>query len=195
MLKKFWKKNRLEVSQEISQAGRDAEYLAENLVDTLVMLVTFAAGSVIFGLITFKIIAVGGIEAVLAELMASTCATNAAVPCDFQTLLAGIGLALVVTTSLFISVVKSLVLADNNFMADPPVKEVDNPCQFYNNDMSDLLVEIRKLGGVENLHSLAQWKGLSYSTLRRYVLRFEKDGYVKVKSNGKGKPVIVELVA
>jgi len=41
--------------------------------------------------------------------------------------------------------------------------------------------------------SLANYKGIPYSTLRRWVEKYEADGYVKIENNGKGKPVEVYL--
>jgi Na+-transporting methylmalonyl-CoA/oxaloacetate decarboxylase gamma subunit len=152
-------------------------------------MIAFMVFSVLFGGLTFKIIAVGGIEAVLADLMASTCTNNTAIPCDYQALLGAAGMALVIVTSWFIYFIRVIGSAEEEFNT-----EDKEPSRAYNDDMADILADIQNLGGVENLKALAEWKGIPYTTLRRYVKRFEIDGYVMVISNGKGSPVVVEVL-
>jgi len=171
--------------------GKDIKYMAADLASLFVTLVIYLTASVLIGMLVFKILAVGGIEAVLAQLMAVTCVNNPGIPCDFYSLLAGIGLSLVILTGLAIAIMRETLKIERVPFQTP---EDPGPCISYNVEMVDVLRTIQKLGGVENLNGLANWKGIPVTSIRRYVTQFEKDGYVTVHSSGKGSPLEIRLV-
>jgi len=180
---------------KIDRIGKDLESLAApfliNMAEWIKLVAVALVISVFMGLIVFKILAVGGLAVVFADLMASTC-VNTGVACEYNSLMGALGFALVFLTSLVISFVKSILHIENITKVEFDV--IDNePCRSYNEDMVKTLTTIQSLGGIENLMALANFKGIHYTTLRRYVDKFEEDGYVTVHSNGKGKPVEVRL--
>lgn len=180
---------------KVDQVGKRVEEFAGDMI--MPMTEWIKAGfvgiviSVFTGLIAFKILAVGGLAVVFADLMASTC-VNTAVACEYNSLMGGLGFSLVFLTSFVIAFAKLIIYLEDVDRIEYEVIE-DEPCRSYNEDMVKTLKTIQSLGGIENLMALANFKGIHYTTLRRYVEKFEEDGYVTVHSNGKGKPVEVRL--
>lgn len=176
------------------ETGRDIKYVALDLATLLVTLAVYAVASVALGLIVFKILAVGGIEALIAELMATTCINSAGIPCDFNTLYAGIGLTLVVLTGLAVAVLRETVKMERVPFQD--VQDDPGPSRVYNDEMIKVLRYIQALGGVEDiqgLKGLGDWLGIPYTSMRRYVEQYQRDGYVTIHNNGKGAPVRIQL--
>lgn len=175
------------------ETTKDIKYVAVDLASLFLTLFVYLTASVMIGMIVFKIILVGGIEAVLAQMMAVTCVNSPGIPCDFNVMLAGIGLSLVVLTGAAIAIMRETLKIEK-----VPFQDADNNrsggCLSYNVEMVDVLSTVQKLGGVENLNGLANWKGIPVTTMRRYVYQFQKDGYVTVHSKGKGSPLDVRLV-
>ena len=189
-IKEVWQEitSTINIKKTASKAGREVKYLAVDLGVLFVKLWIYAGTAAIFGSVAFKIIAVGGIEAVLAELMAATCVNNSTIPCDFQSLLAGAGLALVICTGLAIAVMREVVK-----MEVVPFEDQYEPSRGYNDTMAEVLRDIQGLGGLESLHAFGNFKGIHYTTLRRYIDRYERDGYVTIHSSGKGAALEVRL--
>lgn len=180
---------------KVDRIGKEIELMAEpfvvNMAEWIKVVFVSLVISVFMGLIVFKILAVGGLAVVFADLMASTC-VNSGIACEYNSLMGALGFALVFLTSLFISFAKSILYFDNITKVDFEILD-NEPCRSYNEDMVKTLTTIQSLGGIENLLALANFKGIHYTTLRRYVDKFEEDGYVTIHSNGKGKPVEVRL--
>ena len=172
--------------------GQDIIETTLSLASLFLTLVIYLVASVLIGFVVYKILAVGGIEAVLAQLMAAACVNNSGVPCDFNTLLAGTGLTLVILAGAAIAIMRETLKIENVPFYDDLTQDL-GPCKNYNSEMTEVLNTIQKLGGVENLHGLAAWKGIPYTTMRNYITTFENDGYVKVNSTGKGAPVRIDL--
>lgn len=174
--------------------SKDVRTVIMDMASLFVTLIIYLTASVLIGLVVYKIIVVGGIEAVLAQLMANTCATNPAVPCDFTTLLAGTGLSLVILTGLAISIFRQTIK-----MEDVPFYDIEpsnGASRNYNEDMVKVLRYIQALGGVDdikNLRGLGDWIGVPYTSMRRYVSRYQADGYIVIQNNGQGAPMEIRL--
>lgn len=185
-----------EIKERIISAGpatgQDIIKTIVDLGELLLTLIIYLTASVLIGGIVYKILAVGGIEAVIAQLMAATCVNSAGIPCDYNALLAGVGLSLVILTAAAIAIMRETLKIEKVPFYDD-LDPDPGPCKNYNSEMISVLRTIQKLGGVENLHGLAAWKGIPYTSMRRYVDQFQQDGYVKVNSNGKGAPVRIDL--
>ena len=128
--------------------------------------------------------------------MVSACTNSAAVPCEFNTLLGGIGLSLVFVTGFFIAFMRLVGIlrnGENNEILHFMEAEIE-PSKSYNDELALLLKDIQGLGYIDNLLGYAQWKNIPYTTMRRRVEQLEKDGYVKIHSNGKGTPVEVRKI-
>lgn len=184
--------------EKVDQLGEDIGKFAGDFMWTVGEWIKAAAVAIIIsvfmGLIVFKILAVGGLAAMFADLMASTC-INTGVPCEYNALMGGLGFALVFLTSFAIAFIKLFMFFEKIIDIDEIEFEVleDEPCRRYNEDMVKALTTIQNLGGHENLRSLSVFMKIHYTTLRRYVDKFEEDGYVTIHSDGKGKPVEVRL--
>lgn len=185
------------IKDRIREAGpetsRDIKYVALDLATLLVTLMVYTVAAASIGALVYKILAVGGIEAVLAQLMAATCINRAGIPCDFNTLLAGVGLTLVILTGLAVAVLRETVKMENVSFQDLADA---GPCRAYTEEMSKVLRYVQALGGVdtiEGLKGLGNWLGIPYTTMRRYMEQFKKDGYITIESNGRGAPVQIRL--
>ena len=187
-----------DLRRRLAEAGpgtsKDIKTVIMDMASLFVTLIIYLTASVLIGLVVFNIIVVGGIEAVLAQLMANTCAANAAVPCDFTTLLAGIGLSLVILTALAIAIFRQAAkIEDVPFYA---VEPTNGASRNYNEDQVKVLRYIQALGGVDdikNLRGLGDWIGIPYTSMRRYVDRYQADGYITVQNNGQGAPMEIRL--
>ena len=144
--------------------------------------------STFLGLIVLKIMVVGGISAVLADLMASTCTTTG-IPCDFNLLLGGIGLSLVVITTFFITTIKLTQFQIDFAMDGDPL-----PYENYNEQQLTALKVIQAVDGKPSYNRIANFLDIPYTTFRGYMDRFEKDGYVKTQRNGQGTPVQIDVL-
>jgi len=188
MIKNMWEKIKPGIAQVLNRAGSDADRYGDKALDYIIVLITFLVLSAVFAAVTFVIVAAGGLETIIAQQMAAACINNPGVPCDYQLLLATVGMTLVLITSWSIYFFRTVINAENSFNAQDT-----DPSAEYTEHMKSVLIDIQTLGGVENLNALADWKGIPYTTLRRWVSQFEKDGYVTVHSNGRGCPVTVDL--
>jgi hypothetical protein len=179
----------IKTRDNLARTGEDIKYVA---VDSGVLFVTLAAyltAAVLLALVVYGVMAAGGIAGILAQLMAVSCING--ITCEFDALMGGAGLSLVLITGATIAIIRETAKIERVPFQD---NENTEPCRFYSDEMNKALETIQRLGGVENLHSLANFKGIPYTTMRRYVEKFETDGYVKVINNGKGKPVEVNLI-
>jgi len=181
----------------LMEANIESEDIAQNTIDLLFKMVAALGASVVLGLTTYNIIATGGLAALLAQLMAYTCTGSDNIPCNFNTLLGGVGMALVLVTSIAIVTLRVIRDAENK-IANSSIYDTEkekDPVKYYNEEMADVLRFIIALGPeIECLRTLAIYKGINYSTLRRWVYQFQSDGYVRVHSNGKGAPVRIEVL-
>jgi len=192
MFKKMKKKFDNIEYQEIESRAKEFSYIAYGLADWVAIAGIAIVMSVFLGLIIFKIMAVGGLSAVLADLMYSTCvSTN--IPCDFNTLLGGIGLSLMVVTTFFITTIK-LVVRENVIFQDEMYEDEKEPCRNYNGKQIEVLRLIQSMNGTKNLSKFATFTEIPYMTIRNYMDLFERDGYIKQYSNGKGSQVEIEVV-
>ena len=160
---------------------------------SLAVMLTFLTGSALLGVFTYYVMSAGGLPHLLAGIMVSAC-VNTAAPCDFYPLLGTMGLGLVVMTGLFIYVSVMMTGADmdddldliETYSQDPDVVP-------YTERQLSVLNQIRGVRVIESLRSYAIWINEDYSTLYRWVKTFEKNGHVKIISNGKGSPL--EIIA
>lgn len=171
--------------------GKDVKYVIVDLANLFLTLVIYLVASVLIGFVAFKVLAVGGIEAIMAQLMAVTCVNNPGIPCDYNTLIGGIGLSLIILTGVAIAIVRETIKIEKVPFRD--AEDITGRLT-YTKEMNNTLRTIQKLGGAENLKGLADWKGIPYTTIRRYVEQFEKDGYITIHSSGKGAPLEIRLV-
>ena len=179
--------------KDIEETGKDIGYFAYDLAEWVAIAGVAIISSTFLGLIVYKIMAVGGIPAIFAELMASACLDNPAVPCEFNTLMGGVGLAVVVLTAFTIALIRMV----NKFETVPFDYFFDNqdePCRHYNEKQVKVLRVIQALGGEQNLLKFANYQDIPYTTMRNYMEQFEKDGYIAIHSNGKGAPLSIELI-
>jgi len=194
MFKKMKKKISNIEYQEIESRAKEFSYFAYSLADWVAIAGVAIVMSVFLGLIIFKILAVGGLSAVLADLMYSTCvSTN--IPCDFNTLLGGVGLSLMVVTTFFITTMK-MVVRENVIFQDELIDMEDDkePCRNYNTKQIEMLRLIQSLKGTKNLRKFSAFADIPYMTARNYMDLFERDGYIKVHSNGQGSQVEIEVI-
>ncbi len=172
--------------------GRDIQHVTINAGKLLVTLAGYLVAAVGLGLIVFRIIATGGITALLAQLMATSCVNSAAIPCDFNTLLAGIGLAIVILTGLAIAIMRQAIELERVEFTD--TIESTEPSRSYNAEMAKLLRDIRGLRVIDGIKGLADLRGMAVTTARRHCEQFEKDGYIVIYSNGKGSATRIEAI-
>lgn len=178
--------------KEIESRAKEFSYIAYGLADWVAIAGVAIIMSVFLGLIIFKILVVGGLSAVLADLMYSTCvSTN--IPCDFNTLLGGIGLSLMVVTTFFITTMK-LVVRENVLFQEEMIEDDQEPCRFYNEKQVEVLRLIQAMKGTKNLSKFSTFTEIPYMTIRNYMDQYEKDGYIKQHSNGKGTQVEIEVI-
>lgn len=173
------------LSKELSYAAEDVGSLGRNFVKWFFRAIEAVAVSAVLASVVYLIVLDGGIEAILARTMVAGCQSIPGMVCEFQPAYAVLAMSLVLLTSLVIYAMRLLTLTSIDIIQE---KEL---CQSYNDDMISLLTDIQRLREVENLKGLADWKGMAYTTARRYVETFERDGYVEVERNGKGSPINV----
>jgi len=185
------KRRLIEAGPSTSQDIRREAIDALNLIPTLA---AYLVTAVLTGLFAFKIIAAGGLAAVMANLMASACMNSVSVPCEFNSLLAGMALALTVTTSLFYIIANETKRLDqieftdlNNGMDQPEYSSIEK------NKVFKYLVALGGIDDIRNLSGLGAWIGVSYSTMYRYVKEFEKDGHIVITKNGSGIPMEIRI--
>ena len=167
--------------KDVENSAKEVSYFAYDLAEWITIAGTAILMSTFLGLIVLKIMAVGGIPAVLADLMASTC-TGTGIPCDFNLLLGGVGLSLVVITTFFITTMKL-----TQFQIDFAMEEENsNPCESYNDQQLTALKVIQAVDGQPSYNRIANFLDIPYTTFRSYMDKFEADGYVKTQRNGQG---------
>ena len=190
MKKKLFEKIKETNFQPIAEtADKSVWYIAEMVGLVFIALVV----SVFAGLAVFKIMAVGGLAFVFADLMVFTCTTTG-IPCEINTLMGGIGLALVVLTSLVIATAR-IVTSDQSFFNGPEYEYLDGePSRVYNDQQVYFLRFIQALGGLKNLRKYANVLDIPYTTAKNHVDQFERDGYVKIHSNGQGSQLDIEVL-
>lgn len=176
--------------EDIESAGKEIGYFAFDLAEWIIIAGTGIMVSTFLGLIVYKIMAVGGIPAIFAELMASACLNNPVVPCEVNTLLGGVALTLVVLTGFSLALIRLTA-----YFEKVPFTYVgeDEPCKHYNAKQIKVLRTLQALGGEKNLRKFANYQEIPYSTLRNYLDQFERDGYITVRSNGKGAPIHIDI--
>lgn len=179
--------------KDIEKGAKELSYIAYDLAEWIAIAGIAIMISSFLGLIIFKIMALGGLSAILADLMASTCINSNTIPCDFDSLLGGIGLSLMVITTFFITTMK-LITREHVMFADEIGLDENEPCRNYNSAQVETLRVIRALNGEKNLRKFATYMEIPYSTARNYMEIFERDGYIKIHSNGKGTQVEIEVI-
>lgn len=189
----LWNKNKELLSRAAKDFGKGTVVVVEEaggLGKTFVKWFTNAIEAVVvssmLAAVVYLIIRDGGIEALLARTMAAACLSNPSLDCEYQNVLGVLGMSLVLLTSI---VIYSMRLFNDLFNQVNIDKE--EMSRSYNDDMISLLTDIQRLQTVENLKGLADWKGMAYTTVQRYIKTFEQDGYVTVVRNGKGSPTEV----
>lgn len=189
----LWKKIVAFTSPAGEGLAEDIKYLTTSIASLFAWLISLQVTAVIVALAGYQIMAAGGVEAVIAQLMAATCANNPNIPCEFNVLLGGVALALIILSSLAVTVNAAIIyISENTDSAEMAIEQQPSSC--YNEEMVRLLRTIQDLRTVENLKGLADWKGMALTTARRYCEQFERDGYIKIYSNGKGSPVRIETL-
>lgn len=193
MLRKIKKKGQKIQYKDVEKGAKKFSYIAYDLAEWVIIAGIAIMSSTFLGLIVFKIMAEGGLSAILAELMASTCINSDNIPCEFNSLLGGIGLSLMVVTTFFITTMKLITRETVLFDVDFD-KDNEEPCRNYNSAQVETLRIIQALGGAKNLMKLANYRDTPYTTMRNYVDQFERDGYVKIHSEGKGSQIEIEVL-
>lgn len=158
----------------------------------VVILLSGILMSSMLGLIVFWIMASGGLSALLGTIMASAC-TGTGIPCDFDIALGVVGFSLVIVTSFSIAFIRLIRRDINSFETTVELDEAE-PTRFYNDKQIEVLRFIQALNGTENLNRIANLLNVPYTTARNYVELFERDGYVKINSNGQGSPLEIEVI-
>ena len=178
--------------KDFENGAKEFSYIAYDLADWVVVAGIAIMMSVFLGLIIFKILAVGGLSAVLADLMYSTCASTN-IPCEFNSLLGGIGLSLMVVTTFFITTIK-LVVKENVLFREELISDFQEPCRNYNDKQIEFLRILQAMNGTTNLRKFSTYMETPYTTTVNYIDLFERDGYIKKHSNGQGTQVNIEVL-
>ena len=193
MLQKMKQKLQRIKYKDVEKGAKSFSYIAYDLAEWIVIAGVAIMASTFLGLIVFQIIALGGLSGVLANLMASTCINSTNIPCDFNTLLGGIGLSLMVVTTFFITTMKLVTREHVMFMEEIKGDE-DEPCRNYNSTQVETLRIVQAMNGTKNLRKFATYMETAYSTARNYMELFERDGYIKIHSSGKGTQIEIEVI-
>lgn len=175
-------------SPEVDDIDNVVWYYAGQIVIVLVAILI----SSILGLIAFQIMASGGLPALFANIMASACMTTG-IPCDYGVTIGVVALSLILITSFVVAFVRIINRDVANFELSVDLDE-KQPSRYYNEKQVEVLRFIQALNGTENLSRIANLLNVPYTTARNYVELFERDGYVKIVSNGKGSPVEIEVI-
>lgn len=147
--------------------------------------------SVLLGLMTFNLLSTpGGLPGVFANVMVQ--AGQVVGTYDFQTLFAGLGLSMVLLTSFSAFTMKIIKDGVDRIGQDKDEERVIVKIPPYPKDQYEALLFIQTIGEVESLSKMTNWINAPYSTLHGWVKDFEKDGFVKTYSNGKGSPLKVK---
>jgi len=178
--------------KDIESGAKEFSCIAYDLAEWITIAGVAIISSVFLGLIIFKIFAVGGLSAVLADLMYATC-TSTGIPCEVNLLLGGVGLSLMVITTFFITTMQ-LITREHVMFSDEIELDRDEPCRYYNDKQSEILRIIQAMKGTTNLRKFSTYMETPYTTTRNYMDQFERDGYIKIHSNGKGTQVEIEVI-
>lgn len=149
--------------------------------------VTVLVMSVMFGLMALFIVANGGLAGVFGKLMASICVN--ADKCDFNALMGVLSFVLIVLTSMYVYFMKFMV----NEYRVANTDEAPGMDQ-YTEEQQVVLRKIVRLGDVDSLSAFANWIGKPYSTLYAWCKQFEADGWIRMNSNGTGRPLRLEAI-
>lgn len=190
-IKEKWERIKKIKYNDVEKGAKEFSYIAFDLAEWIVIAGIAIMFSSFLGLIIFKIMAVGGLSAVIADLMASTCVNSTSIPCDFNVLMGGIGLSLMVVTTFFITTMKLISVENVMFQVD---KINNEPCRNYNSAQVETLRIIQAMNGTTNLRKFATYMQTPYSTARNYMDQFERDGYIKIHSNGQGTQIEIEVL-
>jgi len=175
---------------DIETGAKQFTSIAYDLADWVVIAGIAIISSVMLGLLVFKIMAVGGLSAVLAELMASTC--DPGVYCDFNIRMGGIGLALVVVTTFFVATIQLINYPRVSGLFDE--NKHTEPCKYYNEQQVEMLRTLQAMGGTKNLRRFANLMDIPYTTARNHIGQFKRDGYIKIHTNGQGSQIEIEVL-
>ena len=175
--------------KDIEKEAKEFGYFAFDIADWIAIAGTAILMSTFLGLIVFKIMSVGGIPAVLADLMVSTCISTG-IPCEFNSLLGGVGLSLVVITTFFITTMR-LSLYQFKYME---MGDQDEKCHSYSEREKVALKVIQAVNGEMSYNRTANFLDIPYTTFRSYMDKFESDGYLVTERNGQGTPVKIDVL-
>jgi len=177
---------------DASNLANFAESTIWRFAEQVIIIAIAIIASTFLGLAVYKILAMGGLSYLIADLMVSTCSATG-IPCEYNMLLGGVGLTFVLLTSFLIATVR-IIGTDEH--PDMIFHEMDNPepCEVYNSKQVELLRLIQAMNGVNNLRKYANLIDLPYTTAQNYVKQFERDGYITIKSNGQGSQLEIEVV-
>lgn len=163
------------------------------IVDTNVTFMEIMAvivTSTLLGLMVFGLLSEpGGLPGVLAGVMIEACSKTG--NCDFQMLLASLGLGMVLLTSFSIYTMRIIKQGVDKIGSAPEKK---SPNGKYSGRQLEVLQKIQGMGEVDSLLAWGIYLGVPYGTLHRWVREFEQDGLVRITSNGSGSPLKVEAL-
>ena len=179
---------------ETYDLANSAETTVLRFGEQVIIVAIAILSSTFLGLAVYKIMAMGGLSYLIADLMASTCSSTG-IPCEFNSLLGGVGLTLVLLTSFLIATVRIIVSEERqeNIFYKNEIVDVA-PCMSYNAKQVELLRLIQAMNGINNLRKFANLIDLPYTTAQNYVKQFERDGYVSINSNGQGSRLEIQVV-